>query len=257
MSLRCCSNCGQELSNDETSCPHCGANARVHSLSERFGEDYERGASELGVSVETYKRVLRLEREIEEKDEITRVSSQTSKSSPVYCKQTLRVNAPHTSSSNQTRGSNSSGLLIRIGSIVLAFLILIMLASMEQCTYNLKPAKEFSVSLKDGTKAYVDIVTIEPMYSIHTKGSTFVYSIICKCTTNKNSTVWVRMTENEYQKYIDPEASFEYYFSEYKTVYLSKPIRIQGKVWDSDDVAEDLYKKIGQSTLIFFEDIVE
>ena len=100
------------------------------------------------------------------------------------------------------------GCLTRFGCFGVFLLVVVIIASISQCSYNSQNAVEFTSSLESGKKAYVDIVTIEPRYGKSMENSNFVYEVICKCTTKDNSIVWISMSVSDYNEFVDDDADF-------------------------------------------------
>lgn len=150
------------------------------------------------------------------------------------------------------------GCLTRFGCFGVILLVVVIIASISQCSYNSQNAVEFTSSLESGKKAYVDIVTIEPRYGKSMENSNFVYEVICKCTTKDNSIVWISMSVSDYNEFVDADAKLEnFYNAEFDTVRFASGIRIQGKVWDAEDKDDGLSRKIGANTLLDFETIIK
>lgn len=150
----------------------------------------------------------------------------------------------------QAQKSQGIGCLIIIGIIVLVCLISGVLS---QCSNDNNPEPYiFSQSAKTGDDVYIDIVSIEPVYSISTGGSYHASGVVCRCKTSDGKTAWVYMSVYEYNNYIDSNAEINNYLnSDYDTVQFSPAKRISGKARTAEVLCDGLSAKTGTMILEF------
>ena len=156
----------------------------------------------------------------------------------------------------QERAQKAKGIgcLVVIGIIILLCLIS---GGLSQCgsSGNSEPYA-FSQSAEVGDDVYVDIVSIEPEYSISTQGSYTTSDVACRCKTSDGKTVWVYMSVYEYNKYIDPDAKLSNSFNaEYDTVRYSPAKRIYGEARKAESLCDGLSSKT--ATIILEFDSIE
>lgn len=156
----------------------------------------------------------------------------------------------------QERAQKAKGIgcLVVIGIIILICLIS---GGLSQCgsNGNSEPSV-FSQSAEVGDDVYVDIVSIEPEYSISTQGSYTTTDVACRCRTSDGKTVWVYMSVYEYNKYIDPDAKLSNSFNaEYDTVRYSPAKRIYGEARKAESLCDGLSSKT--ATIILEFDSIE
>ena len=152
----------------------------------------------------------------------------------------------------QERAQKAKGIgcLVVIGIIILICLIS---GGLSQCgTGGSSEPYVFSQSADSGDEVYVDIVSIEPEYSISTQGSYTTSNVACRCKTSDEKTVWVYMSVYEYNKYIDPDAKLSNSFNaEYDTVRYSPAKRIYGKARKAESLCDGLSSKTATMILYF------
>ena len=145
----------------------------------------------------------------------------------------------------QAEKAKRIGCLVWIGIILLISLIS---GGLSECNSsgNSEPYV-FSQSAESGDDVYVDIVSIEPEYSISTEGSYTSTDVACRCKTSDGKTVWVYMSVYQYNKYIDPDAKLSNsYSAEFETVRYSPAKRIHGEARKAEVLCDGLSKKQGQ-----------
>ena len=116
----------------------------------------------------------------------------------------------------------------------------------------------FSQSVPTGNPVYIDIVSIEPTYSIQTTYGKYatngiVTEVICECKTDSGSSVWVSMSPNTYNEYFDESANFSSAspFMFYKTVTYDSPVRILGTAVRAESVYSGLSGKTDELIISF------
>ena len=152
----------------------------------------------------------------------------------------------------QERAQKAKGIgcLVVIGIIILICLIS---GGLSQCgTGGSSEPYVFSQSAESGDEVYVDIVSIEPEYSISTQGAYTTSNVACRCKTSDGKTVWIYMSVYEYNKYIDPDAKLSNsYNAEYDTVRYSPAKRIYGKARKAESLCDGLSTKTATMILYF------
>ena len=152
----------------------------------------------------------------------------------------------------QERAQKAKGIgcLVVIGIIILICLIS---GGLSQCgTSSSSEPYVFSQSADSGDAVYVDIVSIEPEYSISTQGSYTTTDVACRCRTSDGKTVWVYMSVYEYNKYIDPDAKLSNSFNaDYDTVRYSPAKRIYGEARKAEVLCDGLSAKTATMILEF------
>ena len=152
----------------------------------------------------------------------------------------------------QERAQKAKGIgcLVVIGIIILICLIS---GGLSQCgTSSRSEPYVFSQSADSGDAVYVDIVSIEPEYSISTQGSYTTTDVACRCRTSDGKTVWVYMSVYEYNKYIDPDAKLSNSFNaDYDTVRYSPAKRIYGEARKAEVLCDGLSAKTATMILEF------
>lgn len=150
----------------------------------------------------------------------------------------------------QAEKAKRIGCLVWIGIILLISLIS---GGLSECNSsgNSEPYV-FSQSAESGDDVYVDIVSIEPEYSISTEGSYTSTDVACRCKTSDGKTVWVYMSVYQYNKYIDPDAKLSNsYSAEFETVRYSPAKRIHGEARKAEVLCDGLSEKTGTMVLEF------
>lgn len=110
----------------------------------------------------------------------------------------------------------------------------------------------FSQSAKSGEDVYIDIVSIEPVYSISPLGSYSASDVTCRCKTSDGKTAWVYMSVYEYNKYIDSSAKLGSSFNaDFEIVRYSPSKRIYGEARKAEVLCDGLSAKTGTMILEF------
>ena len=137
----------------------------------------------------------------------------------------------------------------RLITILISLAILLGILAISQCSKK-KEEVAFSPDLEFSSPAYIDLITIEPVYSVSEKMFSSYNAIVCKCTTTSRDTVWLYITISDYKKHFDPDAKFDYILgSSFETV--SKRTRIHGKTINPDTINPDLSQKTSNMILEF------
>ena len=136
-----------------------------------------------------------------------------------------------------------------IFSLVVAFIIFGLLFGVLPALDKLKKEYPYSDDLKNGTKVYLDIIDLNPVY---TAGAT----LICKCHFLDGSEVWMLLNSSEYKSFEGAEESWLGSMLTYSALSFNEPVRVHGKIRDSDDMPyKDLEKKINSPTIVLFQSL--
>ena len=160
---------------------------------------------------------------------------------------------------NRTTNPYWDGCLTRFGCVGFFLIIILVIGSITRCSYKTKEPEKFTQDLEAGTKAYVDIVMITPVYGESSSDSAIstVNKVFCKCITEDDTTVWIRMSTSEYNENIDEDANLKtIYGAHFDPVHFPDGIRIQGKVSETEDY-DGAYGKIKVDTFLNFEEIID
>ena len=144
----------------------------------------------------------------------------------------------------------SVGCIASLFSCLFIFLLLFIGIGVSQCSYEAKEELPFSNTLESNYPAYIDIVSIEPVYSLSTNHGSYVSDVVCKCETSSHQIVWLCIKTYDYEKYFDKDAEFGGMFNNsFKKVYVST--RIHGSTATAEDIATGLGAKTSQLVLRF------
>lgn len=111
-----------------------------------------------------------------------------------------------------------------------------------------KNAVEYSLDLPSGTKAYVEIVAMEPCLGIKKSNSSKLQSTIYKCTTTSGETIWVQMGNSEFEKTLVDEVQNEVYEGTIiENAYYVW--RLFGTVGDAEKICEGLSAETAEKLL--------
>lgn len=173
----------------------------------------------------------------------------------LFNKQMASVTAPQKRAAELPLGCS-----VWIGLIVLIFLIGGLLSSCtggpgSSSTTKYTPKQTYAVvftqSAESGEEVYADITSIEPVYSVGIEGTYAYTDVACKCRTSAETIVWVYMSIDEYNTYIDSNASLSSLYADFKTINYSPAKRIRGEARKTDVLCEGLSAKIGDMVLKF------
>lgn len=126
-----------------------------------------------------------------------------------------------------------------------------------------KPANteiKFSQSAKNGTKAYIDIKSIEPYVGIYSSygssASTSDYmdlsSIACQCLTSDGSYAYIYISVSDYVRYIDASVSArDIHYGNFDIKYYTPTKRIHGLVYSAETLCDGLSQDTGEKILRF------
>lgn len=136
---------------------------------------------------------------------------------------------------------------------LLLTLIMSLLFSQSACSSVSKEKVPFAQSLERGQSAYIDVVTIIPVYSVnYGQGlSAYITEIVCKCVTTNGSTAWLVIDLQDYHDCIDATAVFgdTLMGSTFHEVTLNT--RVHGQVKKADDISAGLAAKTDKMVLEF------
>ena len=137
--------------------------------------------------------------------------------------------------------------------IVVAILAIVFLPRI------MAPAVPYSLDLKVAQRAYMDVVSIDPSYSISqvvnglNTGSN--HELVCACVTTEGESVWVHFDTTEYFELIDPSLKEYLYDPEaefWPVKYFEEPVRITGIIVPVDAVCEDMGEDLDQKYILSF-----
>jgi hypothetical protein len=107
-----------------------------------------------------------------------------------------------------------------------------------------KPEYMYSTDLAVGKKAYADIVSLAPEFTISKYKTSPATSLVCRCQTTDGITVWIYMDTYQYDKFEGSNSHFSIYSNEqlFDDIRFRTPVRVHGKISN-----EDKLKVIGLS----------
>ena len=145
------------------------------------------------------------------------------------------------------------GCLSHLIAPAVIFLILFICLGISKCSFQSKEEVEFSAQVQDQDPAYIHVKSIEPEFSVSQRYSMAFSDIVCRCTTTSGETVWVYISTNDYNKYIDSDAQFSsaLFGNTFETIYFEKDTIIHGKVRNAEDLCDGLESKTEKTVLLF------
>lgn len=136
-------------------------------------------------------------------------------------------------------------------------LVLVLMLGAALLTGCSMEEQAWTRSSEEGDLVYVDLISIEPMTKV---GSSYNGSVVtnytetaCVCYTTSGDEVWVYIEIAEYKALFDSTADFygDNWWAD--RVDFSSPVRIHGKVEESEELCDGLSIDIGSSLIVVFE----
>lgn len=145
--------------------------------------------------------------------------------------------------------------------LIIIIVIFIILFFILPTMHKLKKEMMYTSGAEDGDKVYVDVVNLEPQYTVGEmlkKGQfSITNNLVCLCQTTLGENVWVYMRIQEYEDFegaYSEESTFLGVTSTwYGPISFENPIRIHGYVRDSDQLVENMSSRIDSQQVIKYE----
>ena len=103
----------------------------------------------------------------------------------------------------------------------------------------------------------MDVVSIYPSYSISltTGSNSYVNRIVCRCKCADGQTVYMSVYVHDYEESFDPDANPDDFIM--RDLIYDTPVRIIGKLAETEIISEELPSQIKDPYVILFERIEE
>lgn len=115
----------------------------------------------------------------------------------------------------------------------------------------------YSTNSQNKDLVYVDVVSIYPSYSISltTGSNSYVNRIVCRCKCADGQTVYMSVYVHDYEESFDPDANPDDFIM--RDLIYDTPVRIIGKLTETEIISEELPSQIKDPYVILFERIEE
>jgi len=145
--------------------------------------------------------------------------------------------------------------------LILLYILVLCILFMSGCGSTVqeeKVAVAFSSDSKEHDDVFVDVVSIQPKYTISINGGRAMSYLACECEITSGAIVWVYISTDKYVELFDAEADFTIAaIARFNKKIFTPDVRIYGTVREADDFKNDLSKYIDSKLLIKFDSLEE
>lgn len=134
-----------------------------------------------------------------------------------------------------------------------SLLLVLMLTAALLAGCSEKEPVAFTTDLRPGSPAFVDVVSIEPVYRMGETQFSYDYTA-CRCITTDGETMWIYMEAAQYNQYLNHINFKALEWQAGKTTF-AQPLRFHGTVKTSDGTFDGLERRTKTDTLLVLESV--